>query len=197
MTKPFRALFDDLKAGREVRATQTALYRLASDALLEPLRSKIPSKARGRLDAEDALHEAILRALKSIAQADCETERQFLGWVYSIARNLITDQARRMSADALPFARDSGPRGHSPAPRVSRIAGREKGPESAVARKEIIDNVLSQMREPDADVIRRRKLSGQSFSEIAAALQKTQKAVKGIYTRAWKRFQEIARKHAP
>jgi DNA-directed RNA polymerase specialized sigma24 family protein len=50
------------------------------------------------------------------------------------------------------------------------------------------------MRDPEADVIRRRWLAGQSFAEVAAALGKTQKAAKGLYARAWQRFQGLVRK---
>jgi RNA polymerase sigma factor (sigma-70 family) len=199
MIKGFKELFDDLQAGRDVRQAQEGLYRLASAALLEPLRGKVPQRARSRLDAEDVLHEALLRAFQHVALAQCETERQFLAWVYRIARNLMADQAKRMSARALPFARDSA-RGYGAAgdgawgPRESRIPGRGKSPESAVERKETIENLLAQMRPPEADVLRRRWLAGQSIAEVAASLEKTQKAVKGLYTRAWKRFQGLARK---
>lgn len=192
MGKPFKALFEDLQAGREVCQAQETLYRLASVALLEPLRGRIPARVRGRLDAEDVLHEAIFRALNNIAQAKCATERQFLAWVYTIARNLITDQARRMSAAAVPFARASRAGKNSTSLRISTIAAPEKSAESNFARRETIDKALSQLREQEAEVIRRRWFSGQSITEIARALRRTPKAVKGLYTRAWKRFQQIA-----
>lgn len=194
MAKPFRAHFEDLKAGRNVRAAQEALYGLAWSALLEPLRGRIPAKARPRLDAEDVLHEAILRALKNAASADCSTEKQFLAWVYTIARNLVTDQAKRMSAAAVPFARGGRSEADKASPRVSRVAARDRSPESRIARQETIEAILGSMRQQEAEVIRRRWLSGQSIAEIAGALRRTPKAVKGLYTRAWKRFQELARR---
>jgi RNA polymerase sigma-70 factor (ECF subfamily) len=202
MTTGFQELFEDLQAGRDVRRAQEELYRLVSAALLEPLRGKVPLRARSRLDVEDVLHEAVLRALANVAKVQCDNERQFLAWVYRIARNLITDQAKRMSARAVPFARDrasstgdddqSG--ASATAPRESRIPGRERSAESGVERQDIIESVLAQMREAEADVIRRRWLSGQSFAEVAAALGRTEKAVKGLYGRAWKKFQELARR---
>ena len=196
MAEGFKALFDDLKAGRDVREAQDGLYRLVSSALLEPLRAKIPAKARTRLDAEDVLHDAFLRALKNIDRADAKTERQFLAWIYRIARNLMSDQAKRMSAQAVPFATETSSGGGVSAPRASRVPGREGSVESSLQRKETLERAFSQMREPEAEVIRRRWLAGQSFAEIATALRKTQKAVKGLYTRAWKRFQDRARKDA-
>jgi len=202
MTKSFQELFGDLQSGRDVRHAQAELYCLVSTALLEPLRRRVPQRARARLDAEDVLHEAMLRALENVARAHCESERQFLAWVYRIARNLITDQAKRMSARAVPFARDSASSagtagretGAAAAPRESGIPGREPSPESALERREIIEQVFARMRAPEADVIRRRWLGGQTFAEVALALDKTQKAVKGLYSRSWKRFQDLARR---
>jgi RNA polymerase sigma factor (sigma-70 family) len=185
MAKDFKDLFDDLQAGRDVRHAQAELYRVVSAALLEPLRGKLAGRARSRLDAEDALHEAMLRALANVGRVDCDTERQFLAWVWRIARNLIRDQAKRMSARAVPFTSGGG---------ASKIAGAGRRPESVLERREIIDHVLRRMGDREADVIRRRWLGGESFAEIAAALDHTQKAVKGVYTRAWKRFRDLARK---
>ncbi len=194
MGKGFKDLFDDLQAGRNVRESQEEMYRLVSAALLEPLRGKIPRKARPRLDAEDVLHEALLRAFNNVPRAQCETERQFLAWVYRIARNLMVDQAKRMSAQAVPFARDSASGVGAPVPSQSEIPGGERGPESTLERHERIEQVLGQMRGPEADVIRRRWIAGQSFAEIAAVLRKTPKAAKELYTRAWKKCQGLARR---
>lgn len=202
MTRDFRELFKDLQAGRDVRRAQEELYRLAATALLEPLRSKVPLRARSRLDVEDVLHEAMLRALRNVAKVQCDTERQFLAWVYRIARNLIIDQSKRMSAGAVPFARD-GPSSADAAlqngaggraPRESSVPGRERSAESTVERHDAIESVLGQMRGPEADVIRRRWLLGQSFAEVAAAIHRTEKAAKGLYGRAWKKFRELARR---
>jgi RNA polymerase sigma-70 factor (ECF subfamily) len=199
MTKGIQELLADLQAGRCVRQAQEELYRLVSATLLEPLRRNVPQRARSRLDADDVLQEAFLRVLQNVTGAHCGTERQFLAWVYRIARNLMADQAKRMSARAVPFARgsatgDEARREGAATPRASRIPGRQRSPESTIERKEIIEKVLCQMPEPEADVIRRRWLGGQSFAEIAAALDRTHKAVRGLYTRAWKRFQDLARR---
>lgn len=194
MSRSFQELFDDLKAGRDVAGAHEALYRLVAKSLLEPLRGKIPARARARLDAEDILHEAWLRALRSAGRAECGSERQFLAWVYRIARNLMIDQAKRMSAQAQPFLGGPASESGDSRRRVSRIPGRSQRPESDLQRQETIDEVFGQMRPSEADIVRRRWLAGQSFEEIAKALRKTQKAVKSIYTRAWKRFQDLARK---
>jgi RNA polymerase sigma factor (sigma-70 family) len=178
MARELTSLLEDLVARRDTRQAQEELYQLVSSHLLEPLRSRIPLRARSRLDAEDVLHEALIRALENIPEARCKTEAQFLAWVYRIARNLMTDQAKRMSAQAVPFAQAG-----------AKIA---RGPETAIQRKELIENVLGELNETEADVIRRRWLNGQTFEEIASALHKTRTAAKSLYTRAWKRFRQIA-----
>jgi RNA polymerase sigma-70 factor (ECF subfamily) len=194
MIKSLPELFADLRAGRDARRTQEEIYRIASARLLEPLRGKVPLRARSRMDAEDVLHEAFLRALKNLPRAHCETERELLAWIYRVARNLMTDQAKRMSARAVPFARGTTGDAAGSVPRESRIPGHESSPETALQRREVIENVLSQLRDPEAEVIRRRWLEGQNFAEIAAALRRTPKAAKGLYTRGWKKFQALARR---
>ncbi len=194
MPKGFHELMSDFASGRDAPESRDELYRRASAKILEPLRARIPRKARSRLDAEDVLQEAFLRSMQDASSAQFETEDQFLAWVYRVARNLMTDQSRRMSAQAVPFARGSQSGESSGAPRESRIAGRERNPETAIQRKEMIENTLGQMRDNEAEVIRRHWLDGESFEDLAASLRKSHVALKSLYARAWKRFREIARR---
>jgi RNA polymerase sigma-70 factor (ECF subfamily) len=194
MNSGFPELLAALRAGGDTREAQEEIYLLVSARLLEPLRGRVRSCARSRLDAEDVLHEAFLRALENLPGTNHGTEREFLAWVYRIARNLMIDQARRMSAGAMPFARSTVNASGSSLPRESRIPGRERNVESRLERREVIESVLNQMRDSEAEVIRRRWLAGQSYAEMASALRRTPKAVKGLYTRALKRFTTMARR---
>lgn len=197
MSRDFHELLGDSSSGHEARDSQDELYRRVAAKLLEPLRARIPLRARPRLDAEDVLQEAFLRSIQSPRALRFETEEQFHAWVYRVARNLMTDQARRMSAQAVPFARDAPSAENSAGPRESRVAGRERSPETSLQRQEVIDRALGHLRDNEAEVIRRHWLAGETFKELAASLQKTPVALKSLYARAWKRLREILRRGDP
>lgn len=192
MAETFQQILQDLRDGHGTKSAQEALYGLASGALLEPLRTKLPQNVRSRLDAEDVLHEAVVRALKNLHTAEITTEKQFLAWVYKIARNLTLDQAKRRSAAAVPFASSSSSGTPKNGPRLSQLTARTRAPESRLARRDEIDRILSRMPEAEAEVLRRRWLLSQEVEEIAAALDRTPKAIKGLYSRACRRFKELA-----
>jgi len=194
MPKDIQQLLRDCTSGREARESQDELYRRVSARILEPLRARLPRKIRPRLDAEDVLQEALLRSMQGISVAQFDSEDKFLAWVYRIARNFMTDQARRMSAQAVPFPRSTGTGNSSRAPRESRLVGGEHSPDSAIQRQDLIENTLGQLRDNEAEVIRRHWLGGESFEELAKSLRKTHSALKSLYARAWKRFREIVRR---
>ena len=191
MAQRFQELLDDLGSRSNARRAQEQLYLLVAEKLLEPLRARIPQKARPRLDAEDVLHDALLLALRGASSASFETERQFLAWVYRIARNHMSDQAKRMSAQALPFGGAASPVRESPSIRESRVPSRARSPETAFHRREDLEAALGKLSDSEADIIRRRWLQGQSFDEIGSALKRTRTAAKSLYARAWKRFRKL------
>lgn len=154
------------------------------------IRARIPPRLRPRLDEEDVLHEAFLRAFESIHTFRPSREDSFPAWVYRIAKNLITDVSRRRSAAALHFSRDEDQKG----PRASEIAPpRRPSPETRFREREWIEVVLTKLPEKEAEVIRRRSLLGSSFEEIADSWKKTPGTVQRFFSRAWHRFREIAR----
>jgi RNA polymerase sigma-70 factor (ECF subfamily) len=194
MPKRFQELLDELGSPHTARQAQEALYRLAAEKLLEPIRTRIPQKARRRLDAEDVLHESLLRALRGASRASFSSERQFLAWVYRIARNQMADQAKRMSTQAMPFRHVDTRVGGVARPRESEIPSRARGHATELENREAIEEALRKLPEPEAEVIRRRWLRGQSFDEIAPALQRTRTAIKSLYARAWKRFRDLLKR---
>lgn len=194
MSEPFQELLEDLQSGPRAREAQAKLYDLVAKKLLEPLRARMPQSARSRMDAEDVLHDALLLTIRSVSSASFENERQFLAWVYRIARNQMLDQAKRMSAQALPFRSAEAATRESPTLRESQVPSRARGTETAFQRKEEIEAVLCKLSEVEADVIRKRWLQGLSFDEIAVTLKKSRKAAKSFYARAWKRFRSLTQR---
>jgi RNA polymerase sigma factor (sigma-70 family) len=185
-------LLDDLRQSRNVRETQEKVYLILREKLLEPLRARIDDRVRGRLDPEDVLHEAVLRALAALPGLQGTTEKEFLAWVYRIARNFIADQAKRRSAGAARFASESRPQ----APRLSGIPSPHRGPESRIQRQDWLEALLARLKPREAEVIRLRWLKGQTFEQIASAWQKSPVAIKRFYTHSWQHLVEVSRREA-
>ena len=181
-------LLDDLRAGRDVRDAQEKVYRFVSERLLQPLRSHIGERVRSRLDAEDVLHEAILRAVSALPTTSFASEKSFLAWVYRIARNLVADQAKRCSAAALAFADES----RAAAPRASRLPARGGTVESQIQRRDWLEAALHRLKPREAEVIRLYKLEGKSFETIASEWGREPATVKRLYGLALKRLKAAA-----
>ncbi len=181
-------LIEDLRRDHDTPRAQEELYGILCRHLLEPLRSRINGKLRARLDAEDVLHDAFLRAMAGLPSVEFASGKAFLAWVWRIARNLITDQAKRLSAGILPFGQNAG----ASILRESKVLSRERKVESVVAHRDWIESILSRLKEREAEVIRLRWLEGLTYEKIAAKWKKTPVAVKRFYCRAWTHFREIA-----
>lgn len=182
-------LIEKIQSGQDVKRSEEELYSLVSQALLQRLREKIPPRLNCRIDAEDVLNEAFLRALGALKRFRPSKEDSFLAWVYRIGKNLIADHNKRRSVMAVHFATEKGQRG----PRESQIVPRHpRKVESELVRRDWIESILGQLQDKEAEVIRLRSLHGYSFEEIAASWQKTPGAVQRFYSRAWQRFCTLA-----
>ena len=181
-------LVEDVRGGENKREAQEQLYLLLEAKLLAALKSRIPESIRGRIDAEDVLHEALLRAFKGLDSVQLATEKAFVAWVYRIARNLLLDQVKRRSAAAVAFAVESG----GPVPRESRVPGRERGVESRLQRSDWIESALARLKKREAEVIRLHLLGERSFEEIGEAWGKKAATIKRLYSLALKNLRELA-----
>jgi RNA polymerase sigma-70 factor (ECF subfamily) len=184
-------LIERIRSNEDARNAQDALYRNTEAAILNHLRQRIPARLRSRIDAEDVLHEAFLRAMAALDGFRANSESSFFAWVYTIAKNLISDVADRRSAMALPLG--AGEDGESVSP--SHIPARGRRVSTEFSRREWIVTVLRRLKEKEAEVIRLRLLMGMSFEEIAARWNRTPGAVQRFYSRARQRFRELAQEY--
>lgn len=163
------AAFQEL-LGRYERPLWTFLRRFVGDAAT----------------AEDLLQEVFLRVVR--AAGEWKGEARFSTWLYTIARNLCTDQARRavhrraQSLDApagRPGADDSGPI------LMDRVAaGRSAGrgqPEDAAMDGELraeLDRAVDALPDEQREVFLMREVMDLPFAEIARAVGATEPTVK-------------------
>lgn len=175
--------------GGDVSRATEELYAILRSKLLEPLAARISGRAQPRLDAEDALHEAFLRALAELDTYRGNSEVSFLSWIYRIARNLIADQAKRCSAQAVRFGEDS----RSGGPRLSRVPAAGGDAASLGDRRDWIETVLGRLDPEDAALIRARHFEDLSYVELGARTGRSPEAAKQAFWRAWHRFLAVAR----
>lgn len=123
-------------------------------------------RLRNRSDAEDAFQETFLRIHRFITTYD--RQQKAMAWVFTIARNVAIDcyKQRRShvsigEADALTQ------------PRVQ---------ESLEAREELVA-MISQLAQPERELLERRLLHDEEFERIASAMQTTPTNVRQKFSR--------------
>ena len=122
--------------------------------------------------AEDLLQEVFLRVVKGAAE--WHPSAKFSTWLYTIARNLCTDQARRgafRNADSLdqPLNASASSSGLH---RIDLVASPEGDAEKAALDREIanrVDQAVDQLPIEQREVFLMREMMDLSFAEIAAA----------------------------
>ncbi|MES1172175.1 MAG: RNA polymerase sigma factor [Bacteroidota bacterium] len=139
--------------------------------------------------AEDLLQEVFLRVVR--AAGEWQREAKFSTWLYTIARNLCTDQARRAvhrraaSLDAP--ARPMEDEGSGPV-LADRIAGGGGGAGGGLAQAEgaamdrqlavEIDRAVGALPPDQREVFLMREVMDMSFADIARAVGATEPTVK-------------------
>lgn len=139
--------------------------------------------------AEDLLQETFLRVIRHAG--DWQPSAKFSTWLYTIARNLCTDHARRMShrkaasldAPAGPAGIDgSGADGEGTGPRrIDRLDGGDRGGEVAAQNRQAgsrIEEAVAQLPPDQREVFLMREVMDMSFAEIAAATGASEPTVK-------------------
>jgi len=131
--------------------------------------------------AEDLLQEVFLRVVGSAA--DWQPSAKFSTWLYTIARNLCTDNARRAAfrkAESLDGTPGAG--GDSPGPRrIDKLASPGGNAEKAAMDREIasrVDVAVASLPVEQREVFLMREVMDLSFAEIATATKTSEPTVK-------------------
>jgi RNA polymerase sigma-70 factor (ECF subfamily) len=126
--------------------------------------------------AEDLLQEVFLRVVRSADQ--WQPTAKFSTWIYTIARNLCTDHARRMtlrrtaSLDG-PARADDGQSDGSGPRRIDGLAGGDRGGEVALQNREMgvrLERALAGLPLEQREVFLMRELQDMPFAVIAEAV---------------------------
>jgi RNA polymerase sigma-70 factor (ECF subfamily) len=145
---------------------------------------------RDTAQAEDLLQETFLRVIKG---ADAwEEQAKLTTWVYTIARNLCVDAARRgqhrkaASLDA-PIGDPEGPA------LIERIAGAQAGAEAEATSRELgarLKQAIDALPDEQREIFLLREVSDLQFNEIAQIVGTSENTVKSRMRYALEKLRE-------
>lgn len=131
--------------------------------------------------AEDLLQEVFLRVVRSTSE--WQPSAKFSTWLYTIARNLCTDNARRAAF------RKGDSQGQTPGPShdesgphaIDKVVSPDGNAERAAMNREIanrVDQAVSALPVEQREVFLMREVMDMSFADIATAAKTSEPTVK-------------------
>lgn len=138
------------------------------------VRLRLGARLRERVEVDDVLQEAGLRAFRSIESVPCEDEEAFFRWLASVAERVIVDLARRhrrRPAEALAQ--------EVPASIVSPSRGLRRD-----ERFERLQEALDTLRPGHREVIVLTRIHGLPLREVAERMNRSYAATAQLLSRA-------------
>jgi RNA polymerase sigma-70 factor (ECF subfamily) len=159
----------------------------ARDVLLEQLRprlvlwcaSSLPARLRALYDAEDLAQEILLAVHGGLAGFRGADKRAFYAWVFRVAENRIRDLLDYVGAEKRKL------------PKASTFS--QTSPSEAAMRGEARDRLraaLATLPDDYRTVMRMRRIEEREVPEIAAAMKRSENAVRILYFRALEALRE-------
>ena len=186
-----------LKGDRQALAELFALFR---PRLWRMVNFRLHPQLRGRIDADDVLQEAWLRAADRIGYFLREASHSPFIWFRLIVSQTLVDLHRRhLGAEKRDASREfSIDRGWSSASTSSSLAfhlqGHLTSPSSALHRAEQarqLDLALQSMNDVDREVLALRHFEELSNGETARVLNMSEQAASARYVRALARLKQV------
>jgi RNA polymerase sigma-70 factor (ECF subfamily) len=130
-------------------------------------------------DVEDLTQEVFIRAWRSIGRYK-PRKRPFLAWLYTIAHNLVIDHYRSKGREHLVRFQEAAP-----------VAEGQQDPEmDSLLALDVVRRLLARLPSEQQQVLMLRFVEGFDYAEVAAALGKSQGAVRVIQLRALWRLRQ-------
>jgi len=134
---------------------------------------------RARVDAEDLVQEILLKAATAIETFQPEGKRAFVSWLFTVARNQISDGHRHYGAAKRDAQREQELQ--------SGISAHATGPCSRLERNEQMERLLDALAtlpENYRDILRLRRLEYLDNGEAAGHLGISRQNASVLYVRA-------------
>ena len=180
------------------RASLSQVLLIHYDSLRTHVTRRLSGDLGRLVDADDVLHQTLVRAAGAIGRYEPRQEGAFRAWLKTIADNLIKDTQRKKQrerrAGASNIPRRDVVQESSWAALVERIAGDGSTPSAKTRRHENACRLRKAMAAlPDGyrEVIERYYLRDQSLARIAEAMGVTKGSIRSTCYRARKRLRKL------
>jgi RNA polymerase sigma factor (sigma-70 family) len=147
-----------------------------------PVYRYLVGRLRAAPDAEDLARdlcqETLIRAAAAIGRSTFASDGRLLSWGLTIARNVLRDHLRQARGRAEVRGEDHWGRAEA----VGLLPGEEAPPPRRL--ETLAAEVLAEVPEATAELLRLRLMGGQTWNEVAQALGTSESAAKRRFQRA-------------
>jgi RNA polymerase sigma-70 factor (ECF subfamily) len=175
----FRNLIRRVRAGDEAAAEE--LVRQYEPVIRRAIRVRLDPRMHRVLDSVDICQSVLgnffVRAASG--QFDLDSPDQLLRLLVTMAKNRLTDHARREHA----VRRDNRRVEAGGADRFAAVAGREPTPSQDCAHRELLDEIRRRLT-PDERYLAEQRANGRDWADIAAELGESPEALRKRLSRA-------------
>ncbi len=147
------------------------------DRLATAVRSRIGSRVRARVEADDIVQEAFLRAYKAIGKFTWQGEDCFFRWLTRISEHLIWNAAQKQPRLELMLD--------------GQLKGAAPPPEQSLRRRERFDRLeiaLAALNTEQREAVWLSRIEGLRIAQVAARMNRSSAAVKMLLSRALKQL---------
>lgn len=130
--------------------------------------------------AQDLTQEVFIRIIKGIGQFTYRDEKSFLGWLYTIAGNVLNSYHRRKRVLATPLDQQ-----------VEVVDVRRSDDVRMAFDRIVLQQAIEQLTDDQQQVLMLRFFADMTNSEIATALNRTEGAIKALQYRALQNLHQI------
>lgn len=131
-------------------------------------------------NAQDLTQEVFVRVIKGIGKFEYRGEKSFLGWLYTIASNVLIGQLRRKRGIATPLDESE-----------EVVDPRAQEREGSAFNRVFLQHAMSQLTVDQQQVLTLKFFADLTNQEIASAIGRTEGAVKALQHRAIQSLQQI------
>ena len=137
-------------------------------------------RVRDQEGAQDLTQEVFVRVIKGIGGFEYRGEKSFLGWLYTIANNVLIGQARRKRAISTPLDEN-----------IELVDPRGQDEVLSIYDRVELQQAISQLTQDQQQVLTLKFFADMTNNEIATAIGRTEGAVKALQHRALQSLQQI------
>lgn len=168
------------------------------DGLLAFIDRLLPADVRTWVDPQDVLHDTCFEAYQRLAEFQARDPDAIYRWLATIARHRLIDLVRAQRRDkrgggrhrvGLPGPGDSD----SVVRLLQELAVHERTPSQSAMRHELraaLEVSVGRLPAPLREAVRLRHMAGLPFKEVAARMDRTERAVQQLCTRALRELRD-------